>query len=95
VKTDPDHVLRAFMPDGVLLRMPAKQGKRQVLLELVAQRFEPGVRYSEPEVDDVLRAVTDGGEADHVSLRRYLVDSGLLAREAGVYWRSGGWVADT
>jgi hypothetical protein len=25
-------------------------------------------------------------------LRRYLVDEGLLSREAGVYWRSGGTV---
>lgn len=29
---------------------------------------------------------------DHVTLRRYLVDAGPLAREAGVYWRSGGTV---
>ena len=24
--------------------------------------------------------------------RRYLVDEGLLSREAGVYWRTGGYV---
>ena len=31
---------------------------------------------------------------DHVTLRRYLVDEALLARERGVYWRIGGpvWV---
>jgi hypothetical protein len=27
-----------------------------------------------------------------VSLRRYLVDAGLMARENGVYWRTGGYV---
>jgi hypothetical protein len=32
---------------------------------------------------------------DHVTLRRYLVDYRLLDREAGEYWRSGGWVSDT
>jgi hypothetical protein len=85
--------MSTFMPDGVLLRMPAKHGKRLVLLEHVAGRFEVGVRYAEPEVDEILRAVTDGGESDHVTLRRYLVDAGLLAREDGTYWRSGGWVA--
>lgn len=26
------------------------------------------------------------------ALRRYLVDEGLLGREHGVYWRTGGWV---
>jgi hypothetical protein len=30
--------------------------------------------------------------ADDSVLRRYLVDEGLLSREAGEYWRSGGWV---
>jgi hypothetical protein len=29
---------------------------------------------------------------DVAALRRYLVDEGLLTREAGVYWRNGGWV---
>ena len=27
---------------------------------------------------------------DYAALRRYLVDGGLLDREHGVYWRSGG-----
>ena len=44
-------------------------------------------------MDELLTAVTDGGASDHVTLRRYLVDAGLLSREAGEYWRSGGWVA--
>lgn len=54
--------------------------------------FEPGRRFAEKEVDVVLRAWCAGGAADHVSVRRYLVDEGLLSRERGVYWRSGGWV---
>src|ERR687894_171768 len=29
---------------------------------------------------------------DTAALRRHLVDEGLLTREAGLYWRSGGWV---
>jgi Uncharacterized protein conserved in bacteria (DUF2087) len=54
-------------------------------------------------VDAVLRAFTEGpladpsigtagGGADHATLRRYLVDHQLLAREGDEYWRSGGWV---
>jgi hypothetical protein len=27
---------------------------------------------------------------DHTTLRRYLVDEGLLTRAEGVYWRTGG-----
>ena len=91
--TETERLVTRFMPDGVLLRMPSKHAKRQVLLEHIAQRFEPGVRYPEKQVDEILRSVTDAGESDHVTLRRYLVDSCLLAREAGEYWRTGGWVA--
>ena len=47
--------------------------------------FEPGTRYTEKEVDAILRTWCAGGATDHVSLRRFLVDEGLLTREAGRY----------
>lgn len=31
-------------------------------------------------------------ESDWVSLRRYLIDEGLMEREDGWYWRTGGYV---
>lgn len=91
---DPDParaaVLRAFIRDGRLVRLPAARGKRRVVLEHIAASFEPGVRYREREVDAVLRA----WHPDHATLRRYLVDEQLMARERGSYWRIGGpvWV---
>jgi len=81
-----DAVLRAFTQAGRLIRLPAARGKRRRLLEHIVTTFEPGVRYPEPEVDAMLRA----WYPDYASLRRYLVDEHLLAREAGVYWRVGG-----
>jgi hypothetical protein len=50
------------------------------------------MRFPEREVDAVLRAWCAGGEVDHVTLRRYLLDEGLLSRDHGTYWRIGGWV---
>ena len=85
-------LLRTFVPDGRLLRLPAKQSRRKAVLEYIVQSFEPGRRFPEREVDAVLRAFCAGGEVDHVTVRRYLVDEGLLSRDHGVYWRSGGWV---
>jgi hypothetical protein len=81
-------VLRTFLRDGRVVRLPAARGKRRVLLEHIAAVFEPGVRYPERDVDAKLRAWHD----DYATLRRYLVDEGLMAREAGVYWRIGGYV---
>lgn len=88
---DPDSgraaVLRAFVRDGRLVRMPAARAKRRVVLEYIVAGFVPGVRYPEREVDAVLRA----WHSDHAALRRYLVDEGLMSRGGGEYWRSGGY----
>lgn len=84
-------VLRAFLgPDGRLRGIPSRHAKRLVVLDLLAQEFEPGERYDEVEVNRRLRAFHD----DVAALRRYLVEDGFLDRAAGVYWRSGGTVAD-
>jgi hypothetical protein len=81
-------VLRAFIVDGALSSIPVPGRKRRVVLEYLAAGFEPGVRYTEAQVNAVLRAWHD----DVAALRRYLVEEGLLSREHGQYWRSGGWV---
>ncbi|QFZ18093.1 DUF2087 domain-containing protein [Saccharothrix syringae] len=79
-----------FVRDGRLVRLPAQRGRRRAVLERVCASFEPGRRYPEREVVAVLGKWCDGGEVDHVTVRRYLVDEGLLDRAGGEYWRSGG-----
>jgi len=77
---------RFMTADGRLLDLPRKHGKLLLVLDHVAQRFEPGRVYPEREVDAVLKEI----HPDHAALRRYLVDEGFLTRENGHYWRSGG-----
>jgi hypothetical protein len=75
---------RWFTATGRLLDLPpAWHPARREVLERVAARFEGDHSYAERQVDDILRAAYD----DHASLRRALVDDGLLTREAGVYRR--------
>jgi hypothetical protein len=82
-------VLRAFLDDdGRLHTIPARRSKRLVVLDHLAQLFEPGERFEETEVNRRLRGVHD----DVAALRRLLVDDGFLTRDRGVYWRSGGSV---
>jgi hypothetical protein len=86
---DPPDQLRAFIRDGRITVLPAKRAHRRLLLDQVAQAFEPGRKYPESAVDEVLKAIFD----DHCTLRRYLVDEVFLSRTAaGIYWRAGGTV---
>ena len=83
-----DPRLRAFTGHGRIETLPARQARRHLLLDKVAQAFEPGVRYSERRVSLFLGAL----HADYAALRRYLVNEEFLSRSDGQYWRSGGTV---
>jgi hypothetical protein len=76
-------VLRNFVEDGRLSRLPARHGQLRIVLDYVAGRFETEREYREAEVNEVLHELHD----DHAALRRYLVDEGLLERSGGVYRR--------
>ena len=85
----PPDQLRAFVSRGRITAIPAKRTPRRLLLDQVAQAFEPGRRYPEAAVDEVLKQLFD----DHCTLRRYLIDAQFMSRTAaGVYWRAGGTV---
>jgi hypothetical protein len=86
VASDPR--LRVFTGGGKIKTMPAKRSRRRLLLDVIAQAFEPGVRYPEHRVSQFLGAI----HGDHAALRRYLVDEQFLSRSGGEYWRSGGTV---
>lgn len=73
-----------FRADGRLERLPASTADRRKVLARIAERFEPGRDYDEREVNIMLSQVDN----DFATLRRYLVDEGLLQREKGRYRRS-------
>jgi hypothetical protein len=77
-------VLRNFVDDGRLRALPVRAAQRRVVLEYLAERFEKGIVYPEPAVNDLLGPFND----DYVSLRRALVDEGLLTRSGGRYRRT-------
>jgi hypothetical protein len=77
--------LRPFWREGRILRWPAREGRRKLLLAEVALLFPPGTRLPEADVDAILRPIWP----DYCQLRRALVDYELLNRKDGVYWRVG------
>jgi len=69
--------------EGRLKTIPASRRKRWVVLNWLAEAFEPGRRYAEAEVNELIQR----RHWDSATLRRELVGHRMLAREAGVYWR--------
>jgi hypothetical protein len=88
VPEDEARVLRTYFRAGRLTQIPTQRAKKLIVLDRLAQEFDVGLRYSERQVNAILRRF----HADVASLRRYLVDEGFLDRESGVYWRAGGSV---
>ena len=85
---DEARVLRTYFRAGRLTQIPTQRAKKLIVLDRLAQEFDVGLRYSERQVNAILRRF----HADVASLRRHLVDEGFLDRESGVYWRAGGSV---
>jgi predicted transcriptional regulator len=79
-------VLSTFLDaEGRIIAFPAQEKKFQVLLRYVLAAFEPGVRYAEKQVNEILLRFND----DTASLRRGLIEYHLMEREGGggAYWR--------
>ncbi len=88
MKLDPAEVarqIRPFWQDGRILRWPARDARRRMVLAEVAWIFPLGKRLPEEEVDRKLREIWP----DDCQLRRALVDYEFLARKDGRYWRVG------
>ena len=72
--------------EGRITAFPAQEKKYQVLLRYVLGSFEPGVRYSEKQVNEILLRFNE----DTASLRRGMIEYNLMEREGGggAYWRT-------
>ena len=78
-----EKVLKTFVQNGRVTDIPARRKKRFVVLKWLVNHFEHNTNYPELAFNEMLKAYHD----DHASLRRYLVEEKLMARERNVYWR--------
>ncbi|MDX1933210.1 MAG: metalloregulator ArsR/SmtB family transcription factor [Capsulimonadales bacterium] len=77
-------VLETFFDGERLRELPARSMKKQrIVLQRIVRSFEPGERYPEKQVNEILKK----HHPDFATLRRYLVDYRFMARENNVYWR--------
>ena len=79
-------VLRTFFRYGKLTKIPVQRKKRRIILEKIAEQFEPGKRYSEREVNLIIADYHD----DFCTIRREMICEKIMRRERGIYWRLAG-----
>jgi hypothetical protein len=79
-----DRTIRAFIRDGRLTNIPAREKKRQVIYRYLRDVVFTGDRdYPEAEVNMRLALF----HPDVATIRRGMVDAELVTREAGSYRR--------
>ena len=68
-------VLKSFSP---------KEKKKLVILRVIAEQFERVRRYTEKEVNDILKPIYE----DYVTIKRYLIEYGFMDRtlDCKEYW---------
>ena len=76
-------VLKDFFEGTRLKEIPASRKKRSVIINWLANQFEPGVRYPEAQVNEII----ERHHPDTAWLRRELIAEKLMQRENGMYWR--------
>jgi hypothetical protein len=76
-------VLSTFVENGRITQLPARRKKQLVVMNWVVEHFKYDVRYPEADLNEKLKELNP----DFASLRRYLIDHKLMARENNVYWR--------
>ena len=67
------------LPGGQLKTIPSQRKKMEAILRYVTRAFQPGDRYTEREVNEIL----ENYHQDTATLRRELIGAGLLERSAG------------
>jgi len=78
-------VLRDYLENGRLKTIPAQHKKRDVILRRILQEFEPGRRYAESEVNEIISRFHE----DYATIRREFIMTRMMDREGGGgdYWR--------
>jgi predicted transcriptional regulator len=76
-------VLKDFFEGEQLKEIPASRKKRSVVLKWLANRFDFSERYSETQVNEIIKRY----HPDSAYFRRELIGEKLMQRDQGVYWR--------
>lgn len=82
-----EKILQMHFPEGLngpLTKFPLKEKRKIIILKHLIKRFETNKKYTEKEVNSLLKEVYH----DYVTLRRYLIEYDFMDRnnDGSAYW---------
>ena len=85
-----EKVLATYFKDGldsVLSTFPSKEKRKIIVLQHILMRFDRSKKYSEKEINQVLKSIYH----DFATIRRYLIEYGFMDRskDCTEYWVKG------
>ena len=86
-ETEREKVLQTYFKnglDGAVDIFPSKEKRKIMVLQHILKRFDQGKKYSEKEVNDIIKTAHD----DYVTVRRYFIEYGFMDRnsDGSQYW---------
>lgn len=89
-KEEQEKILSTYFkqgPNGPLEAFPSKEKRKLIVLRHILKRFDSNRKYSEKEVNEVLKATFH----DFATLRRYFIEYGFMDRskDCSEYWVKG------
>ncbi len=79
-----ENVIKNHIKNDKIVNIPRSEKKKIIILQYLVQKFERNKKYTEVEVNEVIKQMNE----DFASLRRYLIQYGFMAREnnGSIYW---------
>ena len=85
--TEIEEIVKSFfisLNPLILKNFSSKEKNKIVILKIIAKQFEPRKKYTEKQVNEILKTI----HGDYVTIRRYLIEYGFMGRtvDCGEYW---------
>lgn len=80
-----EKVMKSYFKEGRLKAFPVKEKKKLIVIRQFANLFEPGIHYTESEINGKIKEMYE----DYATIRRYLISYGFLNRtdDGRQYWK--------
>lgn len=79
-----ENIIKNYIKNDKIINIPRAEKKKIIILQYLLQKFQRNKRYTEKEVNEVIKSMHE----DFATLRRYLIEYGFMAREnnGSIYW---------